>query len=381
MIGHITYLSRESMDLKFEADRNSPREVATEFEKRFSVGSYLGYQGDRFVERFDANSYITLTTAMDLFDLGGTRERLERTIGRADCAWLVLSYSSDWLFPPEESRLIVDALVSAGRRVSYCNVSSPNGHDSFLLEHNVEVYGELIRAFLARLAPGGGGTTETAPGRPKGRPQGAGRLPDPASIFSPERLDYRRIVDLIPPGSSVLDLGCGHGELLYRLRQRGFSRLTGVELDEQAIVSCAALGLDVLQLDLNRHLDPFADQSYDVVVLSRTLQAVMDVEGLLNEIVRIGGRGIVSFPNFAYHKLRRMLFEQGRAPESPGVLRHKWYDTPNLRFFTITDFQELCRERGIRVHQLVALDTEAQGAEVREDPNRLADLAIFVVSR
>jgi homoserine O-acetyltransferase len=381
MIGHITYLSRESMQLKFETDRHNPRDVATEFEKRFSVGSYLGYQGDRFVERFDANSYITLSMAMDMFDLGDSREALARAVGRTDGRWLILSYTSDWLFPPEESRVLVDALIRSRTRVSYCNVPSPYGHDSFLLEHNLEIYGELIRAFLA--ASNGAYVLETDiadmqesdPGRQKERYR-----VDPASIFHPDRLDYDRIIDLIPPGSSVLDLGCGYGELLYRLKQRGFEKLTGVELDEDAIVSCCRLGLDVLHLDLNQHLDPFLNGSYDYVVLSRTLQAVLDVEGLLTEITRIGRRGILSFPNFAYSKLRRMLYEQGRAPESEGVLRYKWYNTPNRRFFSITDFEDLCRERNIRVYRKIAMDTEA-GREVAEDPNYNADLAIFVISR
>jgi homoserine O-acetyltransferase len=383
MIGHITYLSRESMNLKFEGDRLSPRKVSTEFEKRFSVGSYLGYQGDRFVERFDANSYLALTLAMDLFDLGDNRESLSESIGRADCRWLILSYTSDWLFPPEESRLLVEALVARDRRVTYCNVRSSYGHDSFLLEHNLEVYGELVRAFLVNLHAEVQPASVAGPVRPEAGEAGAhpSRIPaDPSSIFHPDRLDYDRIIALIPEGSSVLDLGCGHGELLYRLRDRDFRRLAGVELDEKAIVTCSRLGLDVVHADLNLHLDLFTDQSYDTVVLSRTLQSVLDVEGLLAEMIRVGRQGIVSFPNFAYYKLRQMLAEEGRAPESPGVLRFKWYDTPNLRFFTIADFEELCRERGIRIHRKIALDTEA-GLEVTEDPNRNADLAIFVISR
>jgi homoserine O-acetyltransferase len=378
MIGHITYLSRESMQLKFETDRHSPREVSTAFEKRFSVGSYLGYQGDRFVERFDANSYITLSLAMDLFDLGDSKEALIQSIGRTGGRWLILSYTSDWLFPPEESRLLTEALIGSSTRVSYCNVPSPYGHDSFLLEHNLEIYGELIRSFLA--TTNGTIADDTVAGSPT-TTRGSRKLRvDPDSIFHPDRLDYDRIIDLIPPGSSVLDLGCGQGELLYRLKQRGFDRLTGVELDEESIVTCSRLGLDVLHLNLNQHLDPFLDRSYDYVVLSRTLQAVLDVEGLLAEILRIGLRAIVSFPNFAYSKLRHMLYEQGRAPESKGVLRYKWYNTPNRRFFSITDFEDLCQERAIQVHRRVALDTEAQ-LEVVEDPNYNADLAIFVISR
>ena len=164
------------------------------------------------------------------------------------------------------------------------------------------------------------------------------------------------------------------------MKQRGFEKLTGVELDEEAIVSCSRLGLDILHLDLNQHLDPFLDASYDYVVLSRTLQAVLDVEGLLTEIIRIGRRGIFSFPNFAYSKLRRMLYEQARAPTSEGGVRYKWYNTPNRRFFSIADFEDLCRERSIHVYRKVAMDTEA-GREVAEDPNYNADLAIFVISR
>ncbi len=394
MIGHITYLSRESMQLKFEADRNNPRDIPTDFEKRFSVGSYLGYQGDRFVERFDANSYITLSLAMDLFDMGNCRDILAKSIGRVDGRWLILSYTSDWLFPPEQSRILVEALIAAGRRVSYCNVNSSYGHDSFLLEHNLKIYGELIRAFLANLNGTSVHTIDSS-GHDKsvraamnttgndGRQFWSKRgnnSNDPVSIFHPDRLDYERIISLIPPGSSVLDLGCGHGELLYRLKMLGFKKLTGVELDEKAIVSCARLGLDILHADLNQYLDPFADVSYDYVVLSRTLQAIRDVEGLLKEIIRIGRRAIVSFPNFAYYKIRNMLWKEGKAPESKGILRFKWYDTPNLRFFSIADFEELCRERNITIHEQVAMDTE-EGIVVSGDPNIKADLAIFVISQ
>jgi len=425
MIGHITYLSRESMQIKFDADRNNPRDVPTAFEKRFSVGSYLGYQGDRFVERFDANSYLILTLAMDLFDQGATCEALSARIGKSKGRWLILSFTSDWLFPPEESWRLVEALVASGRKVSYCNVKSRYGHDSFLLEHDVEVYGGMIRAFLdnnggslsaetisvdtfsARTPLSGTASGFTEPGTPLHKNEkdsdarigtdirsgevsgdryrgksGIGHgcsLQDPASIFHPDRLDYERILELIPPGSSVLDLGCGCGELLYRLKRAGYDALTGVELDEHAIISCTKLGLDIIYADLNRDLRLFGEASYDYVVLSRTLQSVLNIEGLIKEIIRIGHRAIVSFPNFAYYKLRRMLAEQGRSPESKGILRFKWYDTPNLRFFTIADFEDFCRERKISIHRKIAMDTEA-GREVRDDPNRNADLSIFVIS-
>ncbi|MCX7914825.1 MAG: homoserine O-acetyltransferase [Verrucomicrobiae bacterium] len=367
MIGHITYLSREAMQEKFEANRYQPREVPVEFEKKFSVGSYLGYQGKRFVERFDANSYITLTMAMDLFDLGGTVEELTATLRPARCRWLVISFSSDWLFPPEQSQDIVEALVTNDIPVSYCNVTSRCGHDAFLLEDDLDRYGALIRDFLHHLDP------DTA------QPVRAD-LHGPKSIFHQQRIDYDHILNLIPPQASVLDLGCGRGSLLARLRARGHRRLVGVDIDEQAIVAAVGRGLDVVQADLNHGLRFFRDGQFDYVVLSLTLQAILDVEGVMREMLRVGRQGIVSFPNFGYHKIRRMVAEEGRSPKTAGQLHYDWWNTPNRRFFSILDFEEFCRDRQIRISRQIYLDTES-GVEVTTDPNRNADLAIFVLSR
>jgi len=376
MIGHITYLSRESMQEKFEADRYEPRDVPTSFETAFSVGSYLGHQGDKFVERFDANSYIALTKAMDLFDLGGSPAALTKAFESARCRWLFISFSSDWLFPPDQSRAMVNALIAGDKKATYCNVPSSCGHDAFLLEDDVALYGELIRGFLDNhLSPRCCNVESCIPADDGDRAGSA------TSIFQPDRLDYDRILSLVPEGASVLDLGCGEGRLMCRLKLRGHKKVMGVELDEQAILTCVRNGQEVVHADLNQRLPQFTDGQFDVVVLSLTLQAVLDVEGVLTEMLRIGQRGIVTFPNFAYRKLRTMLAEEGRAPEASGVLRHKWYSTPNLRFFSIADFEELCREKGITIHRMVALDTEA-GRDVTDgDPNLEADLAIFVLSR
>jgi methionine biosynthesis protein MetW len=154
----------------------------------------------------------------------------------------------------------------------------------------------------------------------------------------------------------------------------------GLELNQEDIITCLQRGLDVVQGDLNSGLAPFSDGQFDYIVLSHTLQAVRDVERLISEMLRVGRRSIVSFPNFAYHKLRKMLNEQGRSPVSPGLLRHEWYNTPNIRFFSIADFEEFCRERRIQVHERIALDTE-EGCVVPNDVNLLADMAIFVISR
>ena len=374
MIGHITYLSREAMKEKFDADRLAPRDVSTEFEKTFSVGSYLGYQGAKFVERFDANSYLALSMAMDLFKLGDSPGELAEKFAASQACWLVLSFTSDWLFAPQESQEIVDALIAADKPITYCNIESSCGHDAFLLPGDLESYGELISGFLANLD--GRDTPDVTAGAARGGHS-------PTSIFHPDhpqRLDYDRIAELIAPGASVLDLGCGIGELPALLKDRGHERIMGLELDERAVIACVPRGLNVIQADLNDGLSSFADKQFDCVVLSQTLQAVRDVEGVVREMLRVGRQCVVSFPNFAYHKLRRMLFEQGRAPEAVGMLRHKWYNTPNIRFFSILDFEEFCALRGVTIHRRVALDTEA-GCEVNDDPNCNADLAIFVISR
>lgn len=369
MIGHITYLSQEAMSRKFETTRLQPRDVASEFEKKFSVGSYLGYQGQKFVERFDANSYMVLSMAMDLFDLGGTTEQLAATLAKTNCRWLIVSFSSDWLFPPFQSRAIVDALIANHAPVSYCNVASDCGHDAFLLPDDCALYGELLRAFLANLT-----------GAPLGDVVEEKPSHGPTSIFHKRRVDYDRIVELIPDGASVLDLGCGRGGLLRRVKRKNRHRLVGVELDENLVLGGVHRGLDIIQADLNDGLAAFGDKQFDCVLLSQTLQAVYDVEAVINDILRVGRMSIVSFPNMAYRNLRRMLAEDGRAPKAAGLLRYEWYNSPNIRFLSIADFEDFCRSHGIRIHRQLAFNTE-EDAEVVDNPNLNADLAIFVLSR
>jgi homoserine O-acetyltransferase len=373
MLGHITYLSPESMREKFGADRLRPREIETEFEKKFSVGSYLAYQGDKFVERFDANSYIKLSLAMDLFDLGRTAEELKANLIRSQCRWLIASFTSDWLFPPEQSLELTHSLIALGKPVSYCNIASKCGHDAFLLSDDLPIYGELVRAFLDNVHHG----------TPRSLEEDDVYIYAPASIFGAQRsprLDYDQILKLIKPDASVLDLGCGRGSLLAKLHLRGERKLMGLELNQQDVLSSLQRGFDVVQADLNLGLTAFADAQFDYVVLSHTLQAVHDVERLIADMLRVGRKSIVSFPNFAYHKLRAMLHDEGRSPVASGLLRHEWYNTPNIRFLSISDFEEFCRKRGIQIHERIALDTE-EGHVVQSDINLLADMAVFVISR
>jgi homoserine O-acetyltransferase len=369
MLGHITYLSREAMAEKFDATRTQPRDIQTGFEKHFSVGTYLAHQGSKFVERFDANSYITLSMAMDLFDLGDTPAELERTFDPSQCSWLVVSFTSDWLFPPEQSQEIVQALIRTDAPVSYCNVSSSCGHDAFLLPDNFEAYGPLVGAYLANLAG-------SAPDRP-------GDLPDmtrSSRVVHAGREDYERICRLIPPQATVLDLGCGSGGLMLALRRRAHATRVGLEVQQDRVIECVQRGLYCIQADLNEGLRVFTDGQFDYVVLSLTLQAVYDVRGVLAEMVRVGRRGVVTFPNFAYKGLREMLCGEGKAPVAAGgILGHQWYDTPNIRFLSLTDFEALCDEMGLTIHDRVALNT-FDGVRVDDEPNLHADLGIYVIS-
>jgi homoserine O-acetyltransferase len=200
MLGHITYLSTEMMEAKFGSDRHDPREITTIFEQRFSIGSYLAHQGQKFTTRFDANSYVSLSLAMDLFDLGADRLQLMETFTDAECEFLLVSFSSDWLFTPQQSRDIVNALTALDKPVTYAEITTPRGHDSFLIDEDIEQYGPLVQARLGDIDR------------------------SPESISDVEQL----ILGEIPSGASVLDLGCGDGHLLSALKRRGHRKLVGV---------------------------------------------------------------------------------------------------------------------------------------------------------
>ena len=189
-------------------------------------------------------------------------------------------------------------------------------------------------------------------------------------------LDHRIIYSIIEPDSRVLDLGCGEGDLLYPLVRDKHVRAQGIELDDKAIQECVKKGLSVFQDDIENSLREYPDHSFDYVILNQSMQEVKKVDLVIQEAMRIGNKVIVGFPNFAYIKSRLMLFFRGKSPITRS-LPYLWFDTPNVRFLSITDFKNFCEEKNIRIVKAHYL---GEKAIVRLWPNLLAMNAIFVLT-
>src|SRR5688572_14885435 len=205
---------------------------------------------------------------------------------------------------------------------------------------------------------------------------GGPALPQRAALLfrqhRPVRPDQQAIVQWVPKGARVLDLGCGDGALLRSLWQQREAPGYGVEIEDEAVLACVANDVNVLQVDLESGLSLFADGSFDCVILSETLQTIHRTEFLLREMLRVGREGIVSFPNFG-HWNARLQIALGSMPVSE-TLPYAWYETPNVHHCTITDFEDLCRRIGINIRErLVLID----GKPVTLMPNLLGSLAVY----
>ena len=196
------------------------------------------------------------------------------------------------------------------------------------------------------------------------------------------QVDHEQIVRLIEPGATVLDLGCGEGTLLQRLaREKNVTGL-GVEIDEENVIRSLSKGVSVIQADIDERLVEFGDNTFDVVILSQTLQVVLRPDFVLREMLRIGRQAIVSFPNYGHWRIRLQTLFSGRRPQTAAV-PFSWYETPNIHLCTMIDFRRFCREHDIEILREVAVARHARFGEfgVSVWPNLLAEEGIFVIAR
>lgn len=195
--------------------------------------------------------------------------------------------------------------------------------------------------------------------------------------FDKIRLDHRVIFEIIEPGSRVLDLGCGTGELMFLLANEKNAKVQGIEVNDEAIYKCVEKGLSVFHSDIDSGLMEYPDKSFDYVILNQSIQEVKRVNFVIAESLRVGKKVIVGFPNFAHIRARSILFLKGKTPITES-LPFRWYDTPNLRFLTISDFRDYCLRNKIKILQV---HNFSQKRLIHFWPNLFAVNSIFVISR
>jgi len=341
-LAHITYLSAVGMEQKFkraaveEAHTKATAAFSTPFDMGLPLESYLRYQGTKFVSRFDANSYLHIAYATDTFDLETEYGSLETAFQNVQAEFLNVNLSTDWLFPPHESRKITNALLNTGKVVTSLELDTAFGHDGFLLE--VGNLGKAVARFLNN--------------KVQAEPHNSQVVP----IFQNNK-DLQLLESLIPEKSRILDLGCGGGLLIDTLWKSKKVTGVGVEKNFNSILDCIERDVPVIQKNYleESELTSFADNSFDYAVFNRTFQEVKNQVQLLREILRIAKRAVITFPNFGHWTVCTALCFQGRMPKSKD-LPYEWYNTPNIHLFTYSDFIHLCKEENLHIEKLVAVN-------------------------
>jgi methionine biosynthesis protein MetW len=197
------------------------------------------------------------------------------------------------------------------------------------------------------------------------------------------RVDLQIIADMVTPGARVLDIGCGDGALLDYLVHFKQVDGRGIELSQAGVNNCVRQGLSVIQGDADTDLKDYPTGAFDYVILSQTLQATFEPKGVIEELVRIGKRAIVSFPNFGVWHVRLKLLYGGQMPVTDS-LEHAWYETPNIHLCTITDFVELCDDLGVTIEQGMVLDARGRPRSLRAPgflSNLMGEQGLFVLQR
>jgi homoserine O-acetyltransferase len=260
---------------------------------------------------------------------------------------------------------MVDALIANKRDVSFCNIASPYGHDAFLLEP--EILGAFISGFL--------GATH----RPDVKKENERARTTAFERANRIRVDYAVIESLIEPNSTVLDIGCGNGELLAKLTVDKNIKGKGIEVDQGLVLACVERGLSIIQHNAEQGLDQYADKSYDYVILSQTVQTVIDPDKVFAELLRVGKKVIVSFPNFAHWRCRTQLFFSGKAPVTK-QLPFDWSNSPNIHCLTLKDFDRFCRKLGVKVHKKIPL-IKTTLRPMNFASNLFAEQAVYLTSK
>ncbi|MEH6627590.1 MAG: methionine biosynthesis protein MetW [Motiliproteus sp.] len=195
------------------------------------------------------------------------------------------------------------------------------------------------------------------------------------------RAELEIIKQWINPGSHLLDLGCGQGELLSYLAEHKDISGYGLEINSEDISACIKAGVNVIQQDLNSGLTNFSDNSFDVVLMTQALQTVRRPDMVLDEMLRVGKESIITFPNFGHWRARGYLAFRGKMPVSK-FLPYTWYNTPNIHFCTFNDFEKLCRQKNIHILERTVVDSQHRDHWwVRLWPNMLGEIAIYRVTK
>lgn len=366
MMAHITYLSDEGMEEKFG------REIGVSKEKNFefSVESYLDYQGNKFVDRFDANTYLKLTKALDRFDLVGEKG-LDDSLKEVSARVLVVAFTSDWLYTPAQNKLIVEALHRLGKEGSYLEIDHKHGHDSFLIKS--KAFLRSVRVFLNGIDD------------EEKEEQNADRFRQVENRYEVKKeADFKVIDNWVQPSESVLDLGCGRGILLEYLRDTKQVRGLGVDYDGGKATSSIARGVAVYQEDIRRALGNLGDQSFDWVIFSRMIDELPQPGSVLLEALRVGKRVALSFVNHGYWRNRLHFLGKGMKIKNDVYPDH-WEKSGLMNHFSISEFESFCRKHrsGSNAFE-VGRKIYHQGDWVKTCslwPNLRAGLAIYELSR
>jgi len=383
MAAHITYLSESALHRKFGSNLQDRIAITYGFDADFQVESYLRHQGSTFVDRFDANSYLYITRAMDYFDLAAEHGgQLANAFASSPVRFLLVSFTSDWLFPTPESRAIVKALAAGSASVSFVEIETDKGHDAFLLDEPELL--RIVEGFLEGCAERHGLAT-------RGKTQSSAPLAStPLAVERKTdrprrgiREDLRLIADMIRPNTSALDVGSGDGELLEHLVHDKGVDGRGLELDPDGVHKSLAHGLAVIQGDANTDLAEYADNAFDYVILSKTLQAMTDPRAVLEHLVRIGRHAVVSFENYGHWRTRASLMLRGRSPIDRDRPQH-WWETSNIHPCTIADFLDLTKALDIEIEETVVLGLGGRVVRSKRptpSANLFVEQSVFLLKR